>query len=149
MEPAQLKIHVQKMQIAAREAYASRVSFTSINSDLHREVLARAIKNVLSTELAVFTFAQIVDGLPTADVAWDRRYPGIFGDHIIDDVHAELCSGAMEKARELYENWDPTGLVFDPKVTLIVDGQEDCSFYSRSFNNIRSRHPKLRRSILA
>ena len=56
---------------------------------------------VLSTELTLFTCAQVIDGLPTADVAWDQRYGGIFGDHIIDEAHGgSLCPGAMDKACE-------------------------------------------------
>lgn len=117
MDPDQLEIHVQLMRSAARKAYANRVPFTCVSSHLHRDILERAIRNVLSTELAMFTFAQIVDGLPTADVAWDRRYPGIFGDHIIDEVHEELCPGALEKARELHDGFDVSALMFDPKVT--------------------------------
>ena len=116
MDPPELEAHTAKMRLAAREAYASRVAFDSLKSERHREVLMRALTNVLSTELALFTYAQIIDGLPTADVAWDRRYHGLFHEHIIDDVHETLCPGAMDKARELYDNWDPSILKFDPKV---------------------------------
>jgi hypothetical protein len=99
-----------KLQKLAKHDYANRVPYEAIKSDWHRCTLLRAIQNVLSTELAVFTYAQIIDGLPTADVAWERRYPGIFGDHIIDDMHEDLCPGAMERARGYYDNWNPSFL---------------------------------------
>ena len=82
MDPPELEAHTAKMRLAAREAYASRVAFDSLKSERHREVLMRALTNVLSTELALFTYAQIIDGLPIADVAWDQRYHGLFPDHI-------------------------------------------------------------------
>ncbi|KAK7429164.1 hypothetical protein QQZ08_004379 [Neonectria magnoliae] len=108
----------------ARYAYDQRVSFYAVKAGHHHEVLARAIRNVLGTELAIFTYAQIIDGLPTADVAWDQRLPGIYGDHPIDDVHEELCPAAMDKAREFYENWDPSILKFDPKVVQDYNNAE-------------------------
>ncbi len=46
------------------------------------------------------TFAQIVDGLPIADVAYQRRFHGLDNDHPIED-HAELCGGVMERTREI------------------------------------------------
>ena len=119
MDPEELEIYTKRLREIARYAHDHRVPFSSIESG-HRNVLDRAVRKVLGTELAVFTYAQIIDGLPTADVAWDRRLPGIFGDHIIDDVHEELCPGAMEKATEFYENWDPSILLFDPKVSFIT-----------------------------
>ncbi len=82
----------------------------------HYDILLRAIKNVLSTDLAIFIYAQIIDGFPTADVVEDRRLPGISGDHPIDD-HEDLCYGCVDKACEFYDNWDPTVLKFDVKVT--------------------------------
>lgn len=116
MDPDKLEAHKEKLRDIARTAYDSRVPFNSITSERHRQILDRAIRNVLSTELAQFTYAQIIDGLPIADVAWDRRLPGIMGEHIIDD-HETLCPGALEKAQEYYQEWDPSSLKFDPEVS--------------------------------
>lgn len=116
MDPDQLDTHKKMLRDTARTAYDSRVSFKSITSEHHRQTLDRAIRNVLSTELAQFTYAQIVDGLPIADVAWDRRLPGIMGEHIIDD-HETLCPGALEQAQVYYKEWDPSTLNFDPEVS--------------------------------
>ena len=116
MEPEDLESITEMLRRRARIDHACRVPFDDVKSEPHRKILTDAIRNVLSTELAHFTYAQIIDGLPTADVAWDRRAPGIFGDHIIDDVHEELCPGAMDAARDFYEKWDPSVLDFNPKV---------------------------------
>jgi hypothetical protein len=116
MDPDQLEAHKEKLRDIARTAYDNRVPFKSITSERHRQILDRAIRNVLSTELAQFTYAQIIDGLPIADVAWDRRLPGIMGEHIIND-HEILCPGALEKAHEYYKVWDPSSLKLDPEVS--------------------------------
>ncbi|KAM0425348.1 hypothetical protein ACHAPT_009404 [Fusarium lateritium] len=131
MDPQDLEEHTKKLRAAARSAYDHRMPFRNISSESHRTILDRAIKNVLSTELAQFTYAQIIDGLPTGDVAWDRRFPGIFGDHPIDEVHESLCPGAMEKAKEYYEQWDPEILLFDPKTVADYQHAEPGS---RAFN---------------
>ena len=118
MDPEELEAHTEKLRGVARNAYENRVAFDAITSDHHREVLDQAIRNVLSTKLAKFTYAQIIDGLPTADVAWDRRLPGIMGEHIIDD-HETLCPGALEKAEKYHQTWDPKILKFDPEVSVL------------------------------
>lgn len=119
MDPEELEVLIDKLQIAARTSYEQRIPFRNIHSVHHRRVIDGAIKNVLSTELAQFTYAQILDGLPTGDVSWDRRYCGVFGAHPIDSEHEELCPGALEKAQEFYQNWDPELLMFDPKVRIV------------------------------
>jgi hypothetical protein len=81
--------------------------------------LIRAIDNVLATDEAILTYAQIIDGLPTADVSYDRRVTGIHGNHPIDE-HEELCPGALDKARELCPQWDPAMLAFSPRVSWSI-----------------------------
>jgi hypothetical protein len=115
MDLDELAAHTEKLRRIARNAHDRRVPFDAITSDHHRKVLDRAIMNILSTELAIFTYAQIIDGLPIADIAWDRRLPGIMGEHIIDE-HETLCPGALEKAQEYYGNLKPSRLMFDPEV---------------------------------
>ena len=128
MDPEELRRHTEKMRFIARVAHDQLIPFRNINSEHHRSVLDRAIKNVLSTELAQFTYAQIIDGLPTGEVSWDRRYCHVFGEHPIDLEHEELCPGALEKAREFYEQWDPELLMFEPKVCLLAA----LSFYANA-----------------
>ncbi|KAM0554062.1 hypothetical protein ACHAPJ_007137 [Fusarium lateritium] len=131
MDPDELQIHAETLKAAASVAYNQGVQFKNIRSERHRHVLDRAIKNVLSTDLAQFTYAQILDGLPTGDVSWDRRYSGVFGDHPIDSGHDELCPGALEKAQEYYEQWNSSILTFDP--TAIANYQR-AEFGSKAFN---------------
>lgn len=98
----------------AQADFIARIPIDTLDA-VHRDVLTRAINNVLATENAIFTYAQIIDGLPIADVAWDRRISCLWGDHPLDE-HEELCPGALDKARELCPQWDPSMLAFDPKV---------------------------------
>lgn len=120
---------VEKLRVKAKADYRARISIDKLDA-AHREVFIRAINNVLATENAIFTYAQIIDGLPIGDVAFDRRNPGLFGDHPLDGEHEQLCPGALDKAREVCPKWDPAMLAFDPRV---------CFFQFRSFIFLR-RH---------
>ncbi|KAK4450289.1 hypothetical protein QBC34DRAFT_297434 [Podospora aff. communis PSN243] len=107
---------VEKLRTKARADHRARIPMNKLDA-AHREVLIRAINNVLATENAVFTYAQIIDGLPIGDVAYDRRNPNLYGDdHPLDSGHEELCPGVLDKAREVVPKWDPVMLAFDPKV---------------------------------
>ncbi|KAK4464058.1 hypothetical protein QBC42DRAFT_172210 [Cladorrhinum samala] len=110
-----MPIVVEKLRIKAQADYRARISIDKLDA-AHRDVLIRAINNVLATENAIFTYAQIIDGLPIADVAWDQRIQCLFGDHPLDGGHEELCLGALDKAREVCPQWDPALLTFDPRV---------------------------------
>ncbi|KAJ4265274.1 hypothetical protein NW762_004559 [Fusarium torreyae] len=131
MDPDELRLHTATLKATASAAFIQRVQFRNIHSEHHRIVLHRAIKNVLSTELAQLTYAQIIDGLPTGDVSWDRRSSGVFGDHPIDSGHDELCPGALERAQGYYEQWNSDILMFDP--TAIANYQR-AEFGSKAFN---------------
>lgn len=98
----------------ARKARDARVPYNN-DSSQHYAMFSGAISNVLSTEIALFTYAQIIDGLPTDEVAYDRRSPGLHGDHPIEH-HVDLCPGALERAREFRQSFDPAILSFDPKL---------------------------------
>ena len=104
---------------AARRDYRERITLGDRLSPGHSRIFLRALNNVLATDLALFTFAQIVDGLPIADVGWDRRDHTLLGDHPLDE-HEELCPGALEKARELQQIWEPSTLKFNPQVSFIA-----------------------------
>jgi len=109
-----LALVLEKLRARARAEAAVRVSPDGLDIK-RRDTLVRAINNVLSTNEAMFTFAQIIDGLPTADVGWDRRSTGLWGDHPLD-AHEELCPGAMEKVQEVCPKWNLSMLRFNPKV---------------------------------
>ncbi|KAK0736172.1 hypothetical protein B0T21DRAFT_288182 [Apiosordaria backusii] len=104
----------ESLKRLARRACAARIPYNNDSSEQHA-IFSRAISNVLSAELALFTYAQIIDGLPTDEVAYDRRSPGLYGDHPIEH-HVDLCPGALERAREFRQSFDPTILSFDPKL---------------------------------
>lgn len=49
--------------------------------EAHRDVLFRALDNFLATDLAMITYAQIIDGLPVGHVASDTRERRITTKH--------------------------------------------------------------------
>lgn len=84
----------------------------------HREPLTRAIHNVLSTEVAEITYAQIIDGLPLTSVAYDTSAGDLPEDHPLHDIHSELCPGMLDKARELRSELNLEILKFDSRVSF-------------------------------
>lgn len=82
----------------------------------HRRLLVQAVERILCTEIAEVTYAQIIDGLPIADVAYDTRSPP-YGAHPLDERHEELCPGMLEKAREFRAGFQPDILTFKAKVS--------------------------------
>ena len=83
----------------------------------HHQLLVRAITRILSTELAEVTYAQIIDGLPTGDVAYEAIVPPRDG-HPIDQGHNQLCPGMLDKAREFRDGFQPEILTFDSQVSF-------------------------------
>lgn len=85
----------------------------------HRDFLDSALGNVLGTERALETYAQIVDGLPLASVAVDKygdRYEK-YRNHPIAR-HTSLCLGATETARAFLAQFTVSGaLRFDDEVS--------------------------------
>ncbi|KAH7158516.1 hypothetical protein DER46DRAFT_360147 [Fusarium sp. MPI-SDFR-AT-0072] len=59
----------------------------------HYDSLSLALRNVLNTDIALTTYAQIIDGLPIADVVWDR-YSGIYDSSHPINIHKRLCEEA-------------------------------------------------------
>lgn len=84
--------------------------------EAHRDVLVRALHNVLSTDIAEVTYAQILDGVPLAEVANDRYSP-----HFVDlrhpvQRHTSLCPGVIEQTKAFRSSFDPGILEFDSRV---------------------------------
>ncbi|KAK2606931.1 hypothetical protein N8I77_005650 [Diaporthe amygdali] len=77
------------------------------------DMIAQAIFNILSTEIAQSTFAQIVDGLPLPSVLEDT-YGGsdLEPDHPLFS-HESLCPGVLQKTKELLEKFEVKNLKFD------------------------------------
>ncbi|KAH6954848.1 hypothetical protein DER45DRAFT_633302 [Fusarium avenaceum] len=85
--------------------------------DDRRQVLDRAVRNVLGTEVALLTYAQILDGLPTEQSLLDSM--GVctgYKDHpVLAMQHNEICPGFVEKAREFRTKFDIGVLEFELK----------------------------------
>lgn len=82
----------------------------------HQRTFRRALLNILSTDLAESTYAQIIDGLPTTKslrYSWSsvKDHPV----HVLD--HSEVCDGSLEKARSLRSNIDLSLFRFEDKVS--------------------------------
>ncbi|KAJ0117023.1 hypothetical protein J7T55_003439 [Diaporthe amygdali] len=75
----------------------------------HQVVFKRAMTNILATELAELTFAQLIDGLPLWDVAMDQSRKTHTKEEPVYN-HKQLCDGAMEKMLELREQFDPLAM---------------------------------------
>ncbi len=82
----------------------------------HREILIRAIANVLSTPIAKQTYAQIVDGLPLADVAWDRYGGCLCYEHPLLREHKELCPDVADETERLCSALDVEALLLPLQV---------------------------------
>ncbi|KAI5855531.1 hypothetical protein GGS23DRAFT_443312 [Durotheca rogersii] len=76
----------------------------------HREILTRAILNVLSGPIAKITYGQIVNGLPLSEVTLDSYEGTIARGHPLLDQHLELSSKVLDKLDQLYSTFDPETL---------------------------------------
>ena len=88
-----------------------------ILDETHSGTFRRALANVLMTDLAFETYAQIIDGLPLKDVAWDRnpRARRICLQHPIN-THVELCRAAFDRAVRFRNEFDADSLKFKREV---------------------------------
>lgn len=83
--------------------------------DQHLAPLRQALANLLSTPTAEFTYAQIVDGMPTSDTYMTDHY---FYEGFPVLTHEELCPGIVEKTRAFRSRFDVLSLQFEPKVSV-------------------------------
>ncbi|KFY31203.1 hypothetical protein V493_01311 [Pseudogymnoascus sp. VKM F-4281 (FW-2241)] len=68
----------------------------------HRDIFNRAVENVLSSDIAQITYAQITDGLPLSRVEMDTyEYGALSGDHPIYTRHTDLCGGDPTASRPI------------------------------------------------
>lgn len=80
-------------------------------SVVHQEAATQAINNVLATEVALTTYAQIIDGLPLCDIAWDTRGSRLSPQHPIN-LHTQLCPGTISKAESFRDDLVISQLTF-------------------------------------
>lgn len=84
----------------------------------HRVAISRAISNILSTEIAEMTYAQIVDGLPLSQVFNDNFGGEDFEDDHPMYTHKELGPGVLDTVRGFRAGFDPETLQFDALVRI-------------------------------
>jgi len=87
----------------------------------HEGSLERALVNILSTEAAEFTYAQILDGLPTEQSLNDSFGP-MPGHPVHELKHTTLCEGSIEKARSFRDRFT----LRDLKLETPVCGTPPC-----------------------
>lgn len=81
----------------------------------HQDSFRRAVLNILSTDIAKTTFAQLVDGLPLSDVAFANSG---HRNTIYDPVyrHKVLCPGIREKTESFRKSFEPVAMELDVEV---------------------------------
>lgn len=86
----------------------------------HRAILDNAFWNFISTKAATLTFAQIVDGLPLAEVEQDTYHFGsLHPQHPLYRDHLSLCPGVMETYENLRLTFDLSKLSFPSAVGVL------------------------------
>jgi hypothetical protein len=81
----------------------------------HRDAYSRAVQAILATNLAEITMAQLVDGLPKAEIAWQAQGSFLCRSHPLTD-HGELCEGVLEKTQSLRDDLNLDTLSFESHV---------------------------------
>ncbi|PNY25442.1 Uncharacterized protein TCAP_04619 [Tolypocladium capitatum] len=123
------------------------ISPENLDSD-HLSAFTRALSNVLSTDLAEATYAQIIDGLPTRDsYAEFRPFPPGEGEHPAYN-HLSICDGVLDVVRDIRSRLDPLTLKFDPHVRLAaLHGDAFIAYTSlqvlQAFQNEPAASPKF------
>ena len=80
----------------------------------HYGTFTTALANLLRTDVAEQTYAEIIDGIPTA-----RTWSASIGRrHDVIDAHRELCPGVLEAAREHRAGLRAENLTFDAAVCV-------------------------------
>lgn len=94
---------------------SDKSSINILDGEYH-ELVARAVRNTLSTEIAQSTFAQIVEGLPLPSVLEDTHCGlDLRPDHPLF-THESLCPGAFGKTKQLLERFNVHDLRFNVSV---------------------------------
>lgn len=92
----------------------------------HCSALQKAISNVVDTKIADATFAQIIDGLPTEDVAWDRSRHKLRASHPLSD-HIALCPGVSDKVKAIKADFQIDSLDFSSSLLEAFQSAKEAS----------------------
>lgn len=96
------------------------IRISSVDTDIeHQNAFSQAMETILAHPRTEHTMAQLVDGLPQADVALQSRghHLGV-RDHPLRN-HVLLCDEVLEKTQSLRDNFDLNSLDFEPHVSLL------------------------------
>lgn len=104
------------MSISSSEASQDHLESADLLDESHRQVLERAVRNILVTELAEKTYAQILDGLP-AEEAIEESYRWIDDHPVHLTSHAKICAGYIDRARRFRTAFDLSELRFQSNVS--------------------------------
>lgn len=77
----------------------------------HYHLLVKAIQNILSTELAELSIAQLIDGVPLMMWVFEGRGCLLEKGHPLLE-RENLCEGALDQARLFRDAFDPAILQF-------------------------------------
>lgn len=99
-----------------RSQFEPTISVSTLDPDRYA-IFKKALSNVLSTDLAEFTMAQLVDGLPTMTVFCDGHSARNLYGHPIRS-HESLCEGALGRTKEFRANFDPSVLELKSSVSI-------------------------------
>lgn len=99
------------------EGQFRKLSLESLGHGKHVGVFSRALFNVLTTDVAELTYAQIIDGAPLSNVIQDTYGPNLSDQHPVYDEHPEICPGVLDRIRQIYADFDASILEFDNKAS--------------------------------
>ncbi|KAF5581999.1 hypothetical protein FPCIR_9857 [Fusarium pseudocircinatum] len=107
--------------MTSRPSPASQGTATlNVLGNEHRNMLERAVRNVLRTEVAELVYAQILDGLPTEKSLRDSS--DFVKDHPVHSLHhADICPGYVDKAREFRNQFDLSQLPLEKTIQAFAD----------------------------
>lgn len=88
----------------------------ALDEGQHLDIFIRAVTNILNTDIAHQTFAQLVDGLPLDTVLADVGGPELPSDHPVWD-HSSLCAGVLKQLHEVKQSLDLSTLSFESEVS--------------------------------
>ncbi|KAF4973123.1 hypothetical protein FZEAL_9411 [Fusarium zealandicum] len=101
----------------------------------HQDIFRRALANLLSTDLAEYAYAQILDGLPTEESLLEG-YVYMGGHPVFELNHTKLCEGFLDKARDFRARFDPCQLRFDDhaQINQLLQAFQNTAPGSSDFN---------------
>ncbi|AEO71879.1 uncharacterized protein THITE_2083603 [Thermothielavioides terrestris NRRL 8126] len=86
----------------------------SVLDDAHAGAFREALARILSTQVAEFTFSEILDGLPTVDSFLEFHVYTNQENPVFELNHTLLCPGVVQRTRAFRDAFDPLALTFPP-----------------------------------